>query len=64
MTAARKLRHRRPGRRFTDQSDELSHFKDHLIRQKEHSFTLLLIHLFIPKAIEFFLDHPTDIPPA
>lgn len=40
------------------------HFIDPLVRQKEHSFTLLLVHRIIPKAIEFFLDHPADIPPA
>ena len=33
-------------------------------RQKECSFTLLLVHRIIPKAIEFFLDHPADIPRA
>ena len=30
----------------------------------ERSFTLLLVHRIIPKAIEFFLDHPADVPPA
>jgi hypothetical protein len=30
----------------------------------ERSFSLLLVHRIIPKAIEFFLDHPADIPPA
>jgi hypothetical protein len=40
------------------------HFIDHLVRQKERSFTLLLVHRIIPRAIEFFLDHPPDIPPA
>jgi hypothetical protein len=30
----------------------------------ERSFSLLLVHRLIPKAIEFFLDHPADIPPA
>jgi hypothetical protein len=47
-----------------DQRDELPHSIDHLVRQKERSFTLLLVHRIIPKAIEFFLDHPADIPPA
>ena len=27
-------------------------------------FTIFLVHRFIPKAIEFFLDHPADVPPA
>jgi hypothetical protein len=40
------------------------HFIDHLVRQKERSFILMLVHRIIPKAIEFFLDHPADIPPA
>jgi hypothetical protein len=35
-----------------------------IIRQKERSFARLLVHRVIPKAIEFFLDHPADIPPA
>lgn len=54
----------RPSRYFTDQCNELPHFIDHLLRRKERSFTLLLVHRIIPKAIEFFLDHPRDIPPA
>ena len=41
-----------------------SRFIDHLVRQKDRSFTPLLVHRIIPKAIEFFLDHPRDIPPA
>jgi hypothetical protein len=41
-----------------------SRFIDHLVRQKDRSFTPLLVHRIIPKAIEFFLDHPPDIPPA
>ena len=40
------------------------HFIDHPVRQKERSFTLLLVHRIIPKAIEFFFDHPPDIPSA
>jgi hypothetical protein len=40
------------------------HFIDHLVRRKDRSFTLLLFRRIIPKAIEFFLDHPADIPPA
>ena len=61
----RKLRHRRPSRYFTYQCNELhATFIDHLVRQKECSFTLLLVHRIIPKAIEFFLDHPADIPRA
>jgi hypothetical protein len=40
------------------------HFIDHLVREKERSFTLMLVHRIIPKTIEFFLDHPADIPPA
>jgi hypothetical protein len=37
---------------------------DSLVQQKEGSFTLLLVHRIIPKAIEFFLDRPADILPA
>jgi hypothetical protein len=37
---------------------------DSVVEQKERSFTLLLVHRIIPKAIEFFLDYPADIPPA
>jgi hypothetical protein len=37
---------------------------DHVVRHKERLFILLLVHYIIPKAIEFFLDDPADIPPA
>src|SRR5689334_3995241 len=40
------------------------HF-DYLVRQNSSSFTLVLVHIgSIPKAIEFFLDTPADIPRA
>jgi hypothetical protein len=41
-----------------------SRFIDHLVRQKDRSFAPLLVHRIIPKAIEFFLDYPADIPSA
>ena len=37
---------------------------NYLVQQNERSFALLLVHRFIPEAIEFFLDHPADVPPA
>ena len=38
---------------------------DYLVRQNEPSFTLVLVQSSsVPKAIEFFLDRPADVPPA
>jgi hypothetical protein len=54
----------RPSRYFTDQCNELPPLHRSPRPTEERSFTLLLVHRIIPKAIEFFLDHPPDIPPA
>ena len=51
-----------PGRPGTSENSSASF--DYLVRQKERSFTLLLVHSVIPKAIELFLDYPADILPA
>jgi hypothetical protein len=37
---------------------------NYLVQQNERSFDLFLVHRFIPKAIEFFLEYPADVPPA
>jgi hypothetical protein len=40
-------------------------FVDHLIQQKEPSFTLLLVQSgSVPKAIELILNPPADVAPA
>lgn len=37
----------------------------HQLRRNEPSFTLVLVQSgSVPKAIEFFLDPPADVPPA
>ena len=47
-----------------EQTSATEQCRDCLVRQKERSFNLLLVHRIIPKVIEFFLDHPADISPA
>jgi hypothetical protein len=60
----RTLQHQAPHRCSTIDTTNSRQCIDYLVRQKKRSITLFLVYGIIPKAIEFLLNHPADIPPA